>query len=112
MIITAIISILFAAALFANFFVVDALLRYEYRNNRHQWAADGKPCGYFWWPEGTSFFSACQFARNSCIGSWCFSTPDWIKMDKYASDLLLLIRVLYIVCFVSVGCLGSDQANI
>lgn len=94
----------FLVTLFLNFYVIDRLFEYEFREYHDQWIVDGKPGGFFWNPKGTPFLSWSFFVRSSRLSSWFFVTPDWIKGDRYANFLMWLHRLLIVLLFAPYIC--------
>ena len=95
-----ILVIVFALTLLIDFFVVDCLLEYEYREHYSQWVADGKPVGYTWSPkEKGGFRSFLGFSRDKLTDSWLFSTPEWIKENRRNIRLLWAHRICIYILF-------------
>jgi hypothetical protein len=93
----------FAAVLLAAFLMFDQLVRLEYHSYRRNWEADGQPHGFFWVPPevkrlgGWAVSFRSDFASKRCSYVWLFSTPDWVRRDEKAKQLLNWLRVLVIV---------------
>src|SRR5437870_3702992 len=93
----------FGSVLLTAFLMFDQLVRLEYRSYRRNWEADGQPHGFFWIPPevrrlggwGVSLRSG--FASKRCSYVWLFSTPDWVRKDEKAKQLLHWLRILVIV---------------
>ncbi|GEM_PF-1836817 len=89
--------ITFAVA-YLYFILGDMLLRYEYENHHSQWIRDGKPVGWFWRPEEGNISVLLKLGiekQSRILHSWTFSTPEWIRKDRYAAFLLWAFRLVY-----------------
>jgi hypothetical protein len=93
----------FASVLLAAFLMFDRLVRLEYQSYRRNWEADGQPHGFFWVPPevkrlgGWTVSFRSDFASKRCSYVWLFSTPDWVRRDEKAKQLLNWLRVLVVV---------------
>jgi hypothetical protein len=93
----------FASVLLAAFLLFDRLVRLEYQSYRRNWEADGQPHGFFWVPPevkrlgGWAVSFRSDFASKRCSYVWLFSTPDWVRRDEKAKQLLNWLRVLVVV---------------
>lgn len=77
-----------------EFYLIDRLLEYEHRKFHSEWIADGKPAGIFWRPkDDQSTIGRSEFGAW-CVGRMFYSTPNWVKQDKYARLLLRSIRIV------------------
>ncbi len=97
------ILLLFFLYILSTFYLFDGVVKFEYRNYRKNWIADGKPIGFFWVPkEARGKFLELpkirsSFARSRCSGSWIYATPEWAKGDAQAGKLLLRYRLTAIL---------------
>jgi len=97
----------FASVLLAAFVMFDRLVRLEYQSYRRNWEADGQPHGFFWVPPevkrlgGWAISFRSDFASKRCSYVWLFSTPDWVKKDEKAKQLLYRLRILVVVWNIS-----------
>ena len=94
--------------LVAALLIFDRLVRLEYQSYRRNWEADGKPHGFFWVPPevkrwgGWAISLRSDFAFNRCSFVWLFSTPDWVRGDEEAKQLLTWLRILVLVWNLSI----------
>jgi len=86
--------------LLAGLVIFDRIVRAEYFDHRTAWYSDGQPHGIFWVPPECTFaggwlvrFSS-SMANRRLMRVWLFSTPDWMKRDRYALRLLYWWRAL------------------
>ena len=92
--------ILFFALLIIDFFVLDCLLRWEYRDASEAWDADGRPHGYFWIPPESKVLGGLLVSLRSgralrrITFEWFFKTPEWMLKQDGARLLLWLHRML------------------
>jgi hypothetical protein len=78
-----------------GFFVVfDWLLHLEYENHPEDWNKDGQPSGFFWTPDGATFWRG-SMSRSSVASSLIFNTPDWVLGDQRAKRLLFCYRLFW-----------------
>jgi hypothetical protein len=94
---------IFASIGLAAFITFDRLVRLEYQSHRRNWEADGQPHGFFWVPPevkrlgGWTVSFRSDFASKRCSYVWLFSTPDWVRRDEKAKQLLNWLRILVVV---------------
>jgi hypothetical protein len=81
---------LFAVLISALYFV-DRLVRYEYQFHRDAWENDGRPTGYVFCPLEASWVRS-RLAFGWLSMAWLFWTPQWIRSDPTARDLLSRLR--------------------
>ena len=123
-----IIGIGLICVLISIFITIDQLIHLEYNSNKVQWENDGRPRGFFWFPpeywrkQNASWFGTwkSQYKSNWAFQTvplfWVFSTPQWIKNDEKAKNLIRRLRVLILVWngslllgFVSVIFIGMQR---
>ncbi len=97
------------AVLFGAFFTFDQLVRLEYNSHRAHWEGNGTPRGIFWMPRqywrshstGLPGIWKAQyrslFAMWKASLVWLFSTPEWIRSDEKARQLIRRLRILALV---------------
>jgi hypothetical protein len=78
--------------LFVSLFSFDQLVRFQHKAFNAEWERDGRPIGYFWHPSGGSVF-----ARSRVNFKWLFATPDWMRKDDRAVNLLNRRRICFVV---------------
>jgi hypothetical protein len=100
--------VFFACVLLAAFLMFDRLVRLEYQSYRKNWEADGQPHGFFWVPpevkrlRGWTVSFRSDFTSKRCSYVWLFSTPDWVRRDEKAKQLLTWLRILVAVWNMSI----------
>jgi hypothetical protein len=82
-----------------TFYLFDRVVKFEYRNYRKYWIADGKPIGFFWVPEeargeflGLPKISS-SFKRSRLSFRWIYTTPKWARGDAQAKKYLLQYKL-------------------
>jgi hypothetical protein len=73
------------------FICFDRLLRHQITHYPENWAGDGQPSGFFYFPRRASYASA-YWARNRCLKKWVSQTPSWAQEDEKAFNLLRRLR--------------------
>jgi hypothetical protein len=110
------------------FFTFDQLIRLEYNSYKAQWENDGRPRGIFWFPpeywrkQNASWFGRWksqyknEWAFQKVALFWVFSTPQWIKDDEKAKNLIRRLRILFLIWngslllgFVSIMFIGMQR---
>ena len=76
------------------FVLFDCLLYLEYEDHRHAREEDDKPVGFFWRPNGVSFWRG-SMSRSGLASFWLFNTPQWVLLDHKARRLLFWYRLLW-----------------
>jgi len=82
--------------LIGAFITFNQIIKVQYKENKNEWEASGRPCGFFWkpkeikWPQG-------YIARNRLAFIWLFKTPDWIKNNDRIKKDLSRLRLLVLI---------------
>lgn len=76
------------------FVLFDFILYVEYEEHHEDWVKDDKPAGFFWTPDGTSYWQG-SFSRSTLASSWLMSTPVWMLSDPKTRCLLFWYRLLW-----------------
>jgi hypothetical protein len=79
-------------SILAYFITFELLVRREYKQHRSHWEKDGRPRGIFWSPLDTRLWVGTG-ARNRLYYRWLFRSPEWMRNDPQAFNLLILYRV-------------------
>lgn len=76
--------------------IVTRLVRLEYTDYRREWERDGEPQGFFWVPPETGLWVSHRryHALMKLFWLWIFKTPEWVKTDPTAYQLVLFHRFL------------------
>ena len=73
---------LFLPFLMGSFLSFDEIIKIQYHDFKSAWEADGRPSGFFWWPEDMNKNDLMGYARMRLSLIWLFKTPDWAKDNK------------------------------
>ena len=86
----------------------DSFVRYMYSSRRTEWEKMGRPYGYFWQADESSFFKGCG-ARDRLCASMMFRLPPWTGEDARARVLALHVRTALIIsmAFAVLMCVAS-----
>ena len=93
LIVLTILAILACGAILYVMYIFDQLVRWEYDHHRDQWEHDGKPDGYFWRPEQSTFWTS-NAAKKQLGFIWLFKTPQWVIENPKCQRWLLQFRII------------------
>ena len=99
----------FMLTVLATCLTFDKLVRLQYASHRTKWEEDGKPRGFFFRPQETRVLGGLFVTRSSswafqkCSVLWVLSTPEWMRQDQRALQLVFRLRVLTLASTVGVG---------
>jgi hypothetical protein len=99
----------FMLTVFATCWTFDKLVRLQYASHRTKWEQDGKPRGFFFRPQETRVLGGLFVTRSSwwafqkCSIHWILSTPEWMRQDRRALQLVIRLRVLTLASTAGVG---------
>jgi hypothetical protein len=88
--------------------IIDKLVRLQYASHRAKWEEDGKPRGFFFRPPETRVLGGLFVTRSSswafqkCSILWMLWTPEWMRQDRRALQLVIRLRVLTLASTVGV----------
>jgi hypothetical protein len=85
------ILLLIFLSLLIGFILFDRVLKFQHSNHRSTWKSDGKPIGFFWIPEGSSFLQG-SFQRNIQALSWTFGNQEWMEKEPSVLKKLWIMR--------------------
>ena len=85
------IFILAASLVLVSFGLFDRILRFQVENFQSDWEKEGKPIGFFWIPEDSSFISG-SFQRSVRLLSWTFWSEPWMKNEPTVKKTALVMR--------------------
>ena len=75
------------------FVIFDLILYLEYEEHYDEWVKDNKPAGFFWTPEGATFWQG-SMSRSTLASSWLTVTPAWMLDVPKARRMLFYYRLL------------------
>lgn len=88
-------SVVMMISIVACLMQFDHLVRYMHEHHQEEWNRSGAPTGFFWVPEGQSWWSA-WFSGHRMRAKWFFCEPEWAKKDVVADRIWRRGRVWYI----------------
>ena len=85
--------------LMGSFLSFDEIIKIQYRDFKSEWEADGRPNGFFYYPENNNKkqdLMGYAYTRLSFI--WLFRIPDWAKDNKTIKKQFIRFR-LFVLCW-------------
>lgn len=88
------------AVLLSVFVAFDRIVQLEYDEHRSAWETDGRPVGFFFRPEESTWLRSV-LALDVLSLAWLFVTPEWAKGSDMALSLFRRLRLAAIAWLLS-----------